>query len=278
MQRIILSLALIGVVTGGLVFGATSAFFSDTETSVANVFTAGAIDLKVDNESYYNGVATSTTSWDATNLTIEKFFNFFDLKPDDYGEDTISLHVDTNDAYLCANVTLTSNNENAQTEPEALVDLTTGATEGELAGLVNFIWWADDGDNVLEVGESVINTGNFGQLGVGNSYALTFADSVKNIWTNQAGPIPGNTTKHIGKAWCFGTIVPAPLPQVITVLPQTITVEHRQSASPKTVDILAMVLPSVMKVRPTHSLPTLYLKQCRQGIMQTLSVPKTAPL
>jgi hypothetical protein len=213
MKRIILSSILIVLTAGTFVFGATKAFFADTETSTANVFTAGAIDLTIDNESFYNGVLNASTTWTQTDLTIEKFFDFPDLKPDDYGEDTISLHVDTNDAYLCANVTLTSNNENGQTEPESLVDLTVGANEGELAQLVNFLWWADDGDNVLETGESVISQGNFNQLGIGTTYPLTLADSATNIWTGVAGPIPGNSTRYIGKAWCFGTLGTAPITQ-----------------------------------------------------------------
>lgn len=212
MQRIILSLTLITLVAGALTFGATNAFFSDTETSTANVFAAGAIDLKVDNESYYNGVFNEETSWKLTDLTIEKFFDFLDLKPSDYGEDTISLHVDTNDAYLCADVTLTSNDDNSQTEPEAQVD-GNGMTSGELAGLVNFLWWADDGDNVLETGETVISSGNFAQLGVGNSIPLALADNETNIWTGTPGPVPGNETLYIGKAWCFGDILAAPITQ-----------------------------------------------------------------
>ncbi len=212
MSRIILSLTLIVMVSGALTFGATNAFFNDTETSAGNVFTAGAIDLQVDNESYYNGVLNEETSWEQTDLTIEKFFNFLDVKPNDYGEDTISLHVDTNDAYLCANVTLTSNDDNTQTEPEAEVD-PDGLASGELADLVNFIWWADDGDNVLEDDENVISTGNFGALGVGNSYPLALADSDENIWTGQGGPVPGDETLYIAKAWCFGDIDTDPLPQ-----------------------------------------------------------------
>ena len=101
MPRIILSLALITLVTGALAFGATNAFFSDSEVSTANVFTAGSIDLKVDNSSYYNGVFNPATSWEPLNLDEStKFFDFDDLKPDDFGEDTISLHVETNDAYM----------------------------------------------------------------------------------------------------------------------------------------------------------------------------------
>lgn len=212
MQRIILSLALIAVVTGMITFGATNAFFNDTESSTANVFAAGAIDLTVDNESYYNGVFNASTSWEATDLTVERFFDFLDVKPNDYGEDTISLHVATNDAYLCGNVTLTSNDDNTQTEPESEVD-PNGLTSGELADLVNFLWWADDGDNVLEDDETVISQGNFGQLGVGNSYPLALADSDENIWTGVGGPVPGNETLYIAKAWCFGDIAEDPVEQ-----------------------------------------------------------------
>ena len=204
MQRIIFSIMLIAMTGGALTFGATRAFFSDVETSTANVFTAGAIDLKVDNESYYNGLLNATTSWAGRDLTVEKFFNFPDLKPDDYGEDTISLHVDTNDAYLCANVKLTSNADNTQTEPEALVD-TNGLATGELAKLTNFLWWADDGDNVLEDNERVISQGPIGDLSLNQSYYLTLADSGKNVWNpnTTGGPVPGSSTLYLAKAWCF---------------------------------------------------------------------------
>lgn len=212
MKRIFASIATLGMVAA-LAVGATGAFFSDTETSSANTFAAGAIDLKIDNTSYYNGVFSTSTSWELRDLTVEKFFNFLDLKPGDVGEDTISLHVDTNDAYLCANVKLTSNDDNGLNEPEALVDATGGIGEGELASEVNFIWWADDGDNVLEDSESVISQGPIGALGLNGSTTVALADSNTNIWTGVGGPAPGATTLYIGKAWCFGTIAPAPLVQ-----------------------------------------------------------------
>ena len=211
MRRIILSLALIVVTGTALAVGATTAFFSDQEASVGNTFAAGAIDLKIDNESYYNGILNASTTWKAKDLTIEKFFDFPDLKPDDYGEDTISLHVDTNDAYMCANVKLTSNNDNGFSEPEALLDST--ADIGELAGLVNFLWWADDGDNVLESDEKVISQGPISALGVGGSTTIALADSATNIWTGTPGPMPGEKTHYIGKAWCFGTLGVAKVPQ-----------------------------------------------------------------
>jgi len=204
---------MIGLVSTIAVSG-TGAFFSDSETSTGNTFSAGNIDLKIDNSSYYNGVATSTTSWTLTDLTVEKFFNFFDLKPGDYGEDTVSLHIETNDSYLCANVTLTSNNDNGVNEPEGEDgDVTPGVGEGELAQNVNFMWWADDGDNVLEQGENVISQGPIGSLTLNQPYPFTLADSDQNIWTGVGGPVSGNETLYIGKAWCFGEISSSPLSQ-----------------------------------------------------------------
>ncbi len=217
MRRIFLSLTLIIVAGGTIAFGATKAFFSDVETSTANVFTAGAIDLKIDNESYYNGLFNEGTSWSKKDLTTsEKFFDFGDLKPSDYGEDTISIHIDNNDSYMCADVTLTSNKENNQTEPETLVDTTAGENEGELANLVNFIWWADDGDNVLEDDENVISGPDaIGKLPLNETYPITLADSETNIWNENTtgGPVAGGQTYYIGKAWCFGEMGTKPLIQ-----------------------------------------------------------------
>ena len=217
MKRIFLSLTLVVVAGSAVTFGATKAFFSDTETSTANVLTAGAIDLLVDNESYYNGVFNKDTSWSKKDLKEgDRFFDFDDLKPSDYGEDTISIHVDNNDAFMCADVTLTSNHENNQTEPETLVDTTTGENEGELADLVNFIWWADDGDNVLEDDEKVISGPEaIGGLSLNESYPITLADTSSNIWNENSigGPVTGNQTYYIGKAWCFGEMVTKPLVQ-----------------------------------------------------------------
>ncbi|MBC7836580.1 hypothetical protein H7X87_02270 [Acetobacteraceae bacterium] len=211
MKRILLSSTLVVFALAAVYVGATGAFFSDSETSTGNTFSAGAIDLKVDNESYYNGVLNAGTTWELVDLTIQKFFDFIDLKPGDYGEDTISLHVFTNDAYLCANVTLTSDDDNEPTEPETAVDTDTGVGQGELADAVNFIWWADDGDNVLETDEEVISSGPLGALAVGQTATVALADSATNIWETTPGPAPGDETLYIGKAWCFGAIAGSPL-------------------------------------------------------------------
>jgi len=213
MKKILLSLSMIAVVAV-VVAGATGAFFSDTETSTGNTFTAGAIDLGIDNHSYYNGELNEGTTWrvdyDISDETPRQFFNFLDLKPGDWGEDTISIHVKDNDAYVCADVTLTSNLDNSSTEPEMEGgdEDSTEDNTGELANAVRFYWWADDGDNVLEVGENLIHS----NVALGNG-TVALADSQTNIWgdvmENEEGeevpaPLPGDTVRFIAKAWCFG--------------------------------------------------------------------------
>ena len=221
MKNTLIRLALIGGLATAVIV-ATGAFFSDTETSIGNTLVAGAIDLKVDNTSYYNGVFNQATSWGLTDLNEQnRFFDFRDLKPGDFGEDTISLHVDNNDAWLCADVTLTSNDDVNCTEPELADDLAClepngDNTDGDLAGRVNFIWWADDGDNVFESDETLLQpAGNMGLLGVGNTTIVTLADSQSNIWNPglSPSPFPGGLTDYIGKGWCFGTFTMTPVEQ-----------------------------------------------------------------
>lgn len=218
MKRILLSLTLVAVTAGALSLGATKAFFSDTETSTANTFAAGTIDLKIGNDGYYNGQPNASTTWSLKDLVIEKFFDFDDVKPSDYGENTVTIKVDTNDAFVCADITLTSNDENGCNDPESLVDGTCGnpgAGEGELAQAINFIWWADDGDNVLEDDEVIISSSTLGALEVGEKYPVTLADSQNNIWNagQAGGAIAGGEEKYIAKAWCFGGLTPQPLAQ-----------------------------------------------------------------
>jgi len=213
MKKILLSLATIGTVAA-LAFGLSSAFFSDTETSTGNLLQAGELDLKIDNESYYNGVLNTGTTWGLADLPGHLFFDFHDLKPDDYGEDTISLHVQ-NDAWACMSISKTEDDDETCTEPELLDDSTcaepdTDLADGELGSNLHFIFWADDGDNVLEENETVWKTGLATNLFDGAVWTL--ADSLTNIWTGVQGPILGGQTKNIGKAWCFGTsLTPQPL-------------------------------------------------------------------
>ena len=223
MKRILTSLFLIGaMVTIG--WAATTAFFSDEETSTGNTFVAGDIDLKIDNTSYaldYNIplypsptgalVASQNTSWDLRDLTIEKFFDFVDLKPGDYGEDTISIHVGSNDAWVCAAAQITNDSDQTCTEPEGDDDPSCVDPDGngELDDSLNFAFWVDDGDNVFEVGESVFLEGPLS--GIDTQGQITLADSASSI-LGDATPIPGDTTFYIGKIWCFGDLTANQLP------------------------------------------------------------------
>jgi predicted ribosomally synthesized peptide with SipW-like signal peptide len=221
MNKIIFSTLTI-IVAALAVVGGTGAFFSDTEEASGNTFAAGIIDLKVDNESYYNGAISEETTWmEPADLDDGRlFFNFNDVKPDDEGEDTISLHVGTNDAWVCMDVSLTSDDDVSSTEPE--LDGTGDVEEdindtwdGELADNLQFVWWADDGDNVLEEGENIISDGvqTLKDLAYTNgAFTVALADSENNVWGEPEGtPIPANETHYIAKAWCFGTLTTDPL-------------------------------------------------------------------
>lgn len=220
MKKILFSLIVIGVVSA-IAVSSTGAFFSDAETSTGNTFTAGTIDLKIDNSSWYNGVFQPDLSWQLSDLTNNQlFFNFKDLKPGDQAEDTISLHVDSNDSWVCANVKVTKNDDVSSNEPELEAgDVQEDANnnwDGELASALHFVFWADDGDNVLETGENILLTGTPADLpqGDGNP-GMTFpiVDSTFNAFGTVGDPMPGLQTKYVGKAWCFGDMTVTPLAQ-----------------------------------------------------------------
>lgn len=148
MKKILISVSIIAAVAA-VVTGATTAFFSDTETSTGNTFTAGAIDLKVDSDCHYyqtnaqgekidvgcgpiDETGVGIGQWEETDLRdgVHKFFNFGDLKPGDWGEDTISLHVYNNDAWGKMKIRFYNDKDNTCTEPEG---------EAEMGGLTNTI-------------------------------------------------------------------------------------------------------------------------------------------
>lgn len=218
MKRILFSLMTLGAV-GGIALAATGAFFSDSETSTGNTFEAGAIDLRMSSHAYSaiggDLTADENLNWQVNSIGDEVFFNYNDIKPGDWGENTIDYEVYNNDAWVCANVSATDN-ENDVVDPEADASDVTDNTDpayydGELSQYLQFIWWADDGDNVLEDDEHLA----FSQtpltlaqmLGEDGSVDLTLADSSWNWETESAsGPIPGETPKYIGVGWCFGNI------------------------------------------------------------------------
>lgn len=259
MKKIVTSVGMI-VFVAALVAGGTGAFFSDTETSTGNVFTAGAIDLTIDSVSHYNGMVCTLVDetyrwipeanvtldvdnqpvvgadmnegveWDAYNAlnplqypqagvectgtwpledigenqaNLGTFFDFDDIKPGDEGENTISIHIDSNDAWMCVSLEDAAGSDPADTatEPEEEAgDTTFGDTlaDSELDENLHFFAWLDDGDNIFEEGEDELGQTTASEL-ADETWAL--ADS-----TTGGGPIQGGETQYIGVYWCAGEI------------------------------------------------------------------------
>ncbi len=227
------------VFIGAVVASATGAFFSDVETSSANTFTAGSIDLQVDSQAHYAGlVCDATNHWvDDPNVQevttrpdllngdcdgtwvqgdlgpTNQFFNLSDIKPGDEGENTISLHVINNDAWMCADVDITANDDESSVEPElAAGDVAEDSNndfDGELAQNIQFVAWADlantngavAGDNIWQASEPLLFDSGPASNILGVTTTLALADS-----TTGNGPFEGDQTTYVGLAWCAGDI------------------------------------------------------------------------
>lgn len=227
-KRLLVSLITVGSVAV-LALAATVAFYSDTEISADNTFTAGELDLQIDNKfAYYRDhQVESEGNWPLKDLVDEKFFDFDDVKPGDYGENTISMHVYNNDAWMCMRIDNMQNNENGCNDPESDVDGNCGNPgpgEGELAQKLNFFAWLDEGtvdgfqgqvddekegDNVWQsANELPLFTNTIGPASdVLNGVTYTLADSTFSVLGS--GPFEGSTTYYMGVAWCAGTLTVA---------------------------------------------------------------------
>lgn len=219
MKRILLSILVIGG-AAALAFGASRAFFSDTETSEGNTFQAGSIDLKVDYEGYYNKAVDNTPNagfWELKDLTkSEVFFNFNDIKPGDYGEGTISLHVYNNDAYACTTINPTLNDDVTSTEPELSAGdsaNTDSIFDGELAQNMIFRIWADVCTNQVEPGDNIYqpNCDKLLTEGTGPIKPVTWALAAPgqpNVFTGNTGEaLTGLQTYFIGVDWSLPNTV-----------------------------------------------------------------------
>ncbi len=198
MKKILISVSVIAAVAA-VVAGVTTAFFSDTETSTGNTFTAGSIDLRVDLKGT-DGLNT-IEPFGLTDLEGRKIFNYTDLKPGDKGEATISLHVYDNDAWGCLDITNLQFNDNGCTEPEAIDAGDNTCNEhpdGELQNYLLFTVWRDyNCDNVLDEGETIVDRANNKLI---REMTLPIADS-QNLWGNGDTDLKGSYTYCIGISW-----------------------------------------------------------------------------
>jgi len=138
---------------------------------------------------YLNG--GTCTLWNEKDLGQgDYFWNFRDVKPGDYGSNLISLHPDSNDAYVCLFTHGLVDAENTHLAPEVVAgDNTAGpANNGELSANLKMFAWEDDGDGIYEVAEATL-------VGPNVSLATGYASL----------SIVGGTTEYIGMAWCAGT-------------------------------------------------------------------------
>lgn len=210
---------------------ATGAFFSDEETSTGNTFTAGAIDLLVDSQAHYAGLTCTNGEWvedeggestrpdligdecDGTWAETDlgptfQFFTLSDLKPGDEGENTLSLHVENNDAYMCAIIDNMSDDDLGLTEPEEEDgDLDDGVGNGELANELRFFAWADNGTSEGPVGNNVWDTGEPMLFSNEEGPASDVLDGVVYpMFTPETIALAGDTTTYVGLYWCYGDI------------------------------------------------------------------------
>lgn len=146
MNKIILSVATIGVVAA-IAIGATTAYFSATTTTGTNTFTAGTLDL------------TSANPGTTLPITVTN------VKPGDSGTGTVELKntgsVDGN--LISALFAKTADTDNGCNTPETSApDATCGTPgegEGELDSNLEISLWDDANDNgVVDGGENVYGT------------------------------------------------------------------------------------------------------------------------
>ena len=124
MKKIIISLAVIGVVSA-VVIGGTIAYFSDTETSVGNTFTAGTIDIAIDNENPW------TSHYDIGDLKPgETGYINFDITNEGTNPVNISKTLTSIEGTGGTKIGYTCNNVSVSSEPEFLAESGIISSEG----------------------------------------------------------------------------------------------------------------------------------------------------
>ncbi|MDH4358518.1 MAG: CalY family protein [Candidatus Berkelbacteria bacterium] len=143
MLRIAKSLITI-LAVAAIAVGATGAYFSDTETSIGNTFSAGSLDLNID----------------GGNTNVVKF-NVTNMRPGNQPKGSYTLaNVGTINGYLDLESIAVTDTENGCVDPETVAgDITCdnpGVGQGELGDVVNLRLFVDrNGDGWISVGDTV---------------------------------------------------------------------------------------------------------------------------
>lgn len=185
------------------VFAILAAYARNFEPGITfGHFTTNGIDLQIDSWAKYNGAVVPSATWAMKNLTpgTDKFFNFPDVKPGDFGCNVISIHVKKGDAWLCLDFKNFQNKDNGVNEPESSADA-NGNASGELASGLEFFSWIDNGDNVYKPGEKIVfGTSTKAASIVINNTSYSIGDS-KN-----GNSCHANDSRYVGICWCAGTL------------------------------------------------------------------------
>lgn len=141
-NRIILS-AMVMTIAASLIVGATTAMLTDKETSTGNTFTAGTLDLKID---------------DGDSNVIK--FNVDNMHPDSQPTGSYKLtNAGTLNGYLDLSKITVTNLENDLIEPEAEAGDTT-LDVGELGNVVNVrLYFDNDLDGYFSEGDEMFYDG-----------------------------------------------------------------------------------------------------------------------
>lgn len=120
------------------------------------------------------------------------FWNFTDVKPADWGKNTISLHVYSNDAYVCLMPKNVKDDENTVLKPETLAgdNALNGIPNGELSSELEFFMWQDnDADNTYDLGEPIL---------------VPAGTAFKDIASTQLALSSPAPVTLVGVQWCAG--------------------------------------------------------------------------
>jgi predicted ribosomally synthesized peptide with SipW-like signal peptide len=162
MKKILISLVLIAIVSGSLVGGAV-AYFSDTEVSPANTFSAGSLDLRVGEED---------------DPDVSTYFEVGNVVPGSSGSALINLeNVGSIDGSAEITIINLVDLDNTLTEPEVV--LADTLPEGELAESL-MITISGNGVTIVELLSDLAVMGplSLGTLGSGTITPITISYSI----------------------------------------------------------------------------------------------------
>ena len=204
MNRAILKLGIRGMIVVAVASFAVGAYYSRALEPGATfgTFTTNGIDLQIDSWAKYNGAPVPSATWAMKNLTpgVDKFFNFLDVKPGDFGCEVISIHVKKGDAWLCLDFKNFLNKDNGVNEPESSADA-NGEASGELGSGLQFFSWIDNGDNAYKPGEKILfGTSTKAASAVINNTSYSVGDS------RNGNSCHANDSRYVGICWCAGTL------------------------------------------------------------------------